>query len=124
MGLPWIRLDTQFASNPKVLSLLADKKYRAAFSYVAALGYSGAHGTDGFLPELCLPFVHATKADAAGLVDVGLWNECPGGWEINGWSEFQQSDEDAQKRRERAQKGAAARWSKHHKGEVRYINEK
>lgn len=112
MGLPWVRLDTQFASNPKILELMTDKKYRAAFAWVCSLGYSGAHGTDGFLPAASLPFLHATKGDAADLVRVGLWTESVGGWEINGWLEFQQSSEEASQRKKRAQDAARKRWRK------------
>lgn len=110
MGLPWVRLDTQFASNPKILYLVEDKKFRAAFVWVASLGYSGAHGTDGFIPAAALPFLHATRADAKALADVGLWVESIGGWEINGWSEFQQTSEEAQARKKRAKDAAMARW--------------
>lgn len=112
MGLPWVRLDAQFASNPKILTLISDKKFRAAFAYVASLGYSGAHGTDGFLPDLCLPFLHATRADARALSEVGLWNECAGGWEINSWTEFQQTSSEAAERKKRAQDAARKRWEK------------
>jgi hypothetical protein len=115
MGLPWVRLDTQFASNPKVLELVADRKFKAAFAYVCSLGYSGVHGTDGFLPANCLPFIHASRPDAHSLVEVGLWLLAPGGWEINGWLDFQESSEETQKRKERAQKGAIARWEKEKK---------
>lgn len=110
MGLPWVRLDSQFAQNPKILYLIEDKKFRAAFVWTASLGYSGNHGTDGFLPKACLPFLHATKADAKALVDVGLWLECTGGWEINGWSEFQPSNEETQERKSRARAAAMKRW--------------
>lgn len=110
MGLPWVRLDTQFPSNPKVLELVARKQHPAAFAYLCSLAYSGMHGTDGFIPEYALPFIHATKAMANQLVAVGLWNVVPGGWEVNGWDEFQVSDEETKKRRERAQRGAAKRW--------------
>jgi hypothetical protein len=110
MGLPWVRLDTQFASNPKILYLVQDKKFRAAFVWVASLGYSGAHGTDGFIPEAALPFLHAVKADAKALAEVGLWLETVGGWEINGWAEFQQSSEESQARKKRAKDAAMARW--------------
>lgn len=110
MGLPWVRLDTQFASNPKILYLVEDKKFRAAFVWVTSLGYAGAHGTDGFLPAACLPFLHATKADANALVSVGLWKPAPGGWEINGWAEFQPSNEETQERKKRARDAAMKRW--------------
>lgn len=121
MGLPWVRLDCQFATNPKVLELVAEKRFRAAFVYVAALAYSGSHGTDGYLPATCLPFIHATKADANQLVDVGLWAPMPNGWSINGWDEFQISDEAARKRRERAQKGGLARAEKARKAGLRSV---
>lgn len=122
MGLPWIRLDTQFASNPKILELVADKKHRAAFAWVCSLAYSGAHGTDGFLPSTCLFLLHATKADANDLVAIGLWCVVEGGWEINGWTEFQQSTDETQQRRqqlsERGRKAADARWAKHRNGQT------
>lgn len=112
MGLPWVRLDTQFANNPKVVELVAAKQFKAAFAYVCSLAYAGAHGTDGFIPSHCLFLVHATKQDANALVDVGLWRPSPNGWDINGWDEFQVSDEAARKRRERAQKGGIAKAQK------------
>lgn len=115
MGLPWVRLDTQFASNPKILELIATKKYRAALVWVASLGYAGAHGTDGYLPATCLPFLHATKSDATELVRVRLWHVVPsGGWDINDWTEFQQSNDETRERRSRAElaskKANCVRW--------------
>lgn len=112
MALPWVRLDSQWASNPKFLMLAQDKKWRAITVYMAGLGYSGAHGTAGFLPLLCLPMLHGTRRDATDLVEVGLWIPAPGGWDINGWTEFQPSLQDAEARREKAKKAAAARWGK------------
>jgi hypothetical protein len=35
-----------------------------------------------------------------------------GGWNINGWAEFQLATPDAEERRKKAQAAAAARWSK------------
>lgn len=110
MGLPWVRLDTQFPSNPKVLRLAEDKRWRAAFCYVAGLAYCGQHGTDGYIPGAALPFIHATRADAKALVDVELWREDVGGYLVNDWDEFQLSDEDARKRKEKARRAALKRW--------------
>jgi len=110
MGLPWVRLDTQFPSNPKVLYLIEDKKFRAAFAWMASLAYAGAHGTDGFIPAAALPFLHATKADAKHLVEVGLWLEGSGGWEINSWAEFQPSNAETQERKKKAREAAMSRW--------------
>jgi hypothetical protein len=112
MPLPWVRLDTGFPHNPKVLVLVEDKKWQAIAAYIGGLAYSGAHGTDGFLPQSCLPYIHATRKNANELVGVGLWMPVAGGWDINGWREFQQSSEEAQNRRKRAQAAAELRWSK------------
>lgn len=87
-------------------------------AYIASLAYAGAHGSDGYLQDTALPYIHATKAEAESLVEVGLWKPAPGGWEINGWDEKQVSDEAAIKRRERAQKGAAKRWENDRKARL------
>lgn len=110
MGLPWVRLDTQFPQNPKVLDLTTTGKWRAAFVYVASLTYAGAHGTDGYLPESCLTFIHATKQNGNELVKCGLWLQDVGGWTINGWDEFQISDEASKARSDKARKAAMERW--------------
>ena len=113
MGLQWIRLDTTLADNPKILGLLDERDgHRAAFVWVCCLTYCGKHGTDGFIPRAAMPFVHGRAADFARLVAVSALNVVPGGWEVPGWSEFQESTEASQKRREKAQRAAAIRWSK------------
>jgi hypothetical protein len=111
VALPWVRLDTAFPTNPKLLAMLAEKDgHRAALVYVCGLSYSGGHGTDGFLPQEVLPFIHGRAADAGRLVKHGFWWDQPGGWLINGWLEFQFSSDEHEQRRRRAQAGAAARW--------------
>jgi hypothetical protein len=112
--LPWVRLDTAFPYNPKLLAMLAEKDgHRAGLVYVCSLGYSGAHGTDGFIPREALPFIHGRPPDAERLVRHGFWREQPGGWLIHGWAEFQESSSETQERRKRAQAAAQARWDGH-----------
>jgi hypothetical protein len=112
--LPRVRLDTAFPYNPKLLAMVAEKDgHRAGLVYVCSLGYSGAHGTDGFIPREALPFIHGRPADAARLVRHGFWREQPGGWLVNGWTDFQESSADTQERRKRAQDAARARWNGH-----------
>ena len=113
MALPWVRLDSSFTQNPKILHLIEDKKWQSITVYVAGLGYSGLHGTDGFLPNAALPFMHGSKRTAADLVSVGLWVPCPGGFDINDWVEFQPSSDEAETRRKKAKAAAETRWSKH-----------
>lgn len=110
MTLPWVRLDSGFPHNPKVLGLVEDKKWQSITAYVCGLSYAGAHGTDGFLPASALPFLHATKKNALDLCSAGLWVAIRGGYEINGWAEFQPSTEEHRKRKARAKAAAEARW--------------
>lgn len=112
MGLPWVRLETSLPTNPKVLALVEDGAFRAAFAYICGLSYCGAQGTAGFIPRSALPFIHARKTEANKLAEVGLWIECAGGWDVNGWNDFQPTSDEIQKRSEKAKKAAAARWSR------------
>jgi hypothetical protein len=112
MGLPWVRLDTTFFDHPKVLGLVAEGQYRPIVLYLSSMTYAGKHGTDGFIPREALMILHGRKPDADKLVQAQLWHENAGGWDINGWDEYQVSDDEAKKRREKAKNAAAIRWSK------------
>lgn len=115
MPLPWVRLDSSFATHDKVLDLIGERDgHRAGFVYVCSLSYSGLHGTDGLIPFNALPFIHARKADALRLVEVGLWHPDPQGWRIPNWLTRQQSQATSTRvlaaRRRGASKGACVRW--------------
>lgn len=112
-GLPWIRMDTAMPDNPKVLGLTTAKDgHRAAFVWVCCMAYAGKHGTAGFVPREALPRVNGRVTDMRRLVEHEFVTENAGGWQINGWDEFQLSTEEAKRRREKAQRAAAARWSR------------
>ena len=113
MALPWVRLDTSMPDNPKILGLLTERDgHRAAFVWICCMAYAGKHGTDGFIPREAVSRVNGRNTDMTLLVRHSALKELAGGWEICGWDEFQLSDDAAVKRREKAQKAAAARWSK------------
>jgi hypothetical protein len=113
VGLPWVRLDTAFPSNPKLLGMLAEKDgHRAALAYICALCHAGAHGTDGFISREVLPYIHARMSDADRLVRHGFWIPRPGGWMVNGWAEKQESTGETRARSARAQAAAEIRWAK------------
>jgi Na+/glutamate symporter len=109
-GLPWIRLDTGFPSNAKILGLIADRKRHAAFGYVCALAWSGGQGTDGFIPEVALPLMHLNPESALSLCTAGLFQPVLGGYQINDWSEYQQSTTETAARSTKAQAAARSRW--------------
>lgn len=115
MGLPWIRLDTAFPTNPKLLMMLAEKDgHRAGLVYLCSLAWAGAHGTGGLITSEALPFIHGRRPDAERLVRHGFWVGARGGWQINGWDEFQRVGEEELARRaqasQRASHAADIRW--------------
>jgi hypothetical protein len=113
-GLPWVRLDTGFPSNSKILGLVADRSYPAAFGYVCALAWSGGQGTDGFIPEVALSLCHLTHRSAQKLCRSGLFLPMLGGYQINDWNEYQQMSSETQARSAKAQVAARIRWERAH----------
>lgn len=115
MPLPWVRLDTAFPMNQKLNAMLRCKDgHRAAFVYVCGLAVSGAQGSDGFISPESLMWCHGRQADVDLLVRFEFWMpQHGGGWLINGWTEHQQTTEETQRRRERAQALAEMRWAGH-----------
>lgn len=112
MALPWVRLDSNLATNHKILGLAADKKWQTIAVFCFGLGYSGGHGTAGFIPQTALPFIHANKRIAMDLCEAGLWVARPGGWEINDWAEYQPAHDEAAERSRKAKAAAEIRWAK------------
>lgn len=111
--LAWVRLDTALPRNQKVLALTGMKDgHRAAFVYICSLSYAGEQGTDGFIPAPALPMLHGRPQDADRLLEVGLWHARSGGWQINDWGEYQQTNAETEERTKRAKAAAAARWGK------------
>jgi len=111
-SLSWVRLDTALPDHPKMMELYESGDYRAALLYVWGLTYAGKQSTDGYVPKrIVTTRLEGRIRDASRLVSVGLWHESSGGYLINGWDEYQVSDDAARKRKDRAQKAAAARWA-------------
>jgi FAD/FMN-containing dehydrogenase len=95
MGLEWVRLDSNIATHDKILMLLSDPapeavRFRAATSYMFALGYCGGHGTDGVIVSAALAAVHGTAKSAALLVKYRLWEPIENGWVIPNYAERQE----------------------------------
>lgn len=106
--MPWVRLETGIAQNPKILELLDAKAHRAALGYVFALAYAGAQETDGFIPRGALVFLHLTRKDAEQLEHVGLFDAVPGGWLIHDYLQYQPGRE----YRDQHRRAVCARWIK------------
>ena len=111
MSLPWVRLDTTFPTNPKLLEMLAERDgHRAAFVYLCSLAWAGGQGADGFIPRTALPFLHGKTTDATRLTEYGFWTPVQGGWEIHGWLDKQESTTETQARSARMRALAQRRW--------------
>lgn len=110
VSLPWVRLDTAFGDNPKVLGLIGERKHRAVLAYVLGLAYSGKHELGGFIPRGALPVLHATTGDARALVDARLWHETPKGWQINDFGDYQVTNVTQENRINAAKVAACKRW--------------
>jgi hypothetical protein len=110
MPLPWGRMDNNWYTNPKFLMLAGDKKWKAIAVHWGGLGWSNSHGQNGFIPYYALPVFHGTRKEADELVAVALWHPCEGGWEINGFTEFQLTNEETEARSRKARDAAMVRW--------------
>lgn len=111
--LPWVRLDSGMPENPKIGNVISRPGgYKAVFTYLCALSYSGKHGTYGAIPRAALPFIHGTQKEAKMLVEAGLWIAAENGWEIHDWNTYQPTEEYVKTRKEKARKAARARWDK------------
>lgn len=98
--------------NPKILNLKDDKQWRAVVAYLEGMTYSGRHGLAGYIPKAAIRLLHIATGDVQRLASEGLWAPAPGGWQINGWDEYQLADADSLARSEKAKKAAAARWDR------------
>jgi hypothetical protein len=119
VSLPWFRVDTNLGTHEKILALLDDSaapgiKYRAAWSYVVAIGWSVDSETDGRLTRAAFPYIHATPATARLLVRYGLWDEEPPGYRIHNYAHRQPlartSSALREERRRAGSKSACLRW--------------
>jgi hypothetical protein len=113
MPLPWVRLDSNIGTHDKVLSLLAERDGAKAFVlYISALGYSGAHGTDGHIPKYALKVNHGTVKLATMLVDHRLWvyDEDGTGYMIKNWLERQEGALTTTAKTRAAKRAACKRW--------------
>lgn len=121
--MPWVKLDEQFPSHPKV----AQAGPLAIAMQVAALCYCNQNMTDGFVPrgiartlldwEIARPdgtvYTIGVTNGMSGdnvtspwvidlLVEAGIWEEAPGGYRIHDYLEYQPSKADVEAKKAQA----------------------
>lgn len=91
--------------------------------FVAALCWSGQHGTDGIIPTTAVPRLVPNLLDVEGhddsqrvarlLGEAELFDVCDGGWCIPDWTDYQRTkDEREELRRKRQEAGRAGGFAK------------
>jgi hypothetical protein len=108
--MPWFKVDDQFATHPKVVSV----PLAATGLWVRAGSWSSQHLTDGYVPRSALPLLGARASHAVALVKAGLWVEELDGWRFHDWPDYQPSAEETRRARDRAaadgRRGNHRRW--------------
>ena len=94
--IPWFKVDDKLHSHPKWLAL--PKGARAL--WITAGSWSSSQLSDGFVPKSVLVFLDGTTREAAALVDSGLWEPVPGGWQFHDWEQYQPTRQIVTARRE------------------------
>lgn len=104
--MAWVRIDEGFPEHPKVL----DAGPLAAWLHVCAIAYCNRQLTDGYISQSALPRLSdgkRTKALAARLVGVGLWETVDSGWLIHDYLHFQPSKASVETERAKARERMA-----------------
>lgn len=124
--MPWVKLDDQFPSHPKVATLAPAWRPLAVFLHINALCWCNQYLTNGRVPRSALSRLGAeveclemqsqrpiTVADVADeLVAVGLWEEANGDYIIHDFNEFQPTRRQVESRRRHVQSVRSAAGSK------------
>lgn len=99
----WVKLDDGFPEHRKAVDAGDD----ACWLFVAGLCYCArnlsAATPDGFIPAgqvARLTGLRATRKLAGRLVEVGLWDEVDGGFQVHDYGDYQQTYEQVSKRRD------------------------
>lgn len=79
-----VRLDPDLFANPKVAGL----NPRTVGVFVLGLVYCANTGSGGKIPGRALQSFGGRNADAAALVDAGLWHRNGRGWLVHDWGEW------------------------------------
>jgi len=87
--MAWVRIDDSYGRNPKILS--AGPLCRDL--YILALCWCNNQLSDGYIPSsiICTlsPGLRAAGRVAARLVELGLWEQVDGGYQVHDYAEYQ-----------------------------------
>lgn len=96
----WFRVDDQFGTNPKVLSIPRSERQACLGAWLLAGVWSAQHLTDGRIPAFMLDELGTDVSQRDRLVTAGLWTLDGEDVVFNDWSDYQPSRSDVLARRE------------------------
>jgi hypothetical protein len=103
--MPWGKIDDRLHGHPKATAAGLD----GMGLWVLALSWSSAYGTDGFVPEAKVSGLGGNAELAQRLVNAGLWDRVPGGYQIHDYLDYNPSAEQVEAQRQ-ANAERQARW--------------
>lgn len=95
--MTWIKVDDHFDEHPK-MAAIGPTGWGV---WLGGLAYSNRNLTDGFIPQAIAWRFQAEKV-VGQLVQVGLWSEVAGGFQIHDYAQYQPSREQVFADRKRA----------------------
>lgn len=110
--MAWVRFDNGIGGHRKALELSENLYLPALGLLLVAVAYCDQQRSDGYLPKKALPriaFGDTAKATAE-LVRVGFFEKVGNGYQIHGYTEWQQSADQITSRSEKNRLAAEARW--------------
>ena len=104
----WFKVDDKLPMNPKAMQC----SLSAIGLWTLAGAWSAQQLTDGYVPKQVLQALRGSASFASELVDAGLWEETPDGYQFHDWADFQFTASEVkatrEKRAESGRKGGQA----------------
>ena len=107
----WIKICDTMTEHPKIV----EAGPYAGWLYLCGITYASRNLTDGFIPAALvrrLSDVPDPKAEAARLVEVGLWIKVDGGFQVHDYAEYQRTNAEVENIRAAATERQRRRRSK------------
>ena len=90
--MSWMKVDDQFHSSDKLLSIPKRHRFQAAGLWAIAGSWVAGQQTDGFVPDYMILEWGPTKKTIDCLVDSGLWERVRDGFKFVHWRKRQDGD--------------------------------
>ena len=94
--MPWFKVDDSIHAHPKFIDL----PMSAIGLWTIAGAWSAQFLTDGLVNDRQLRRLGGEQEDIDALVDAGLWDATPDGYQFHDWDDYQPTRDDVESKRE------------------------